>query len=47
MKFSESRETRIAAVYKYDEELTIIVVISEYRKINRTNPIPHICIHRK
>lgn len=31
MKFSESRETCIAAVYKYDEELTIIVVISEYR----------------
>lgn len=47
MKFSESRETRIAAVYKCDEELTIIVVISEYRKINCTNLIPPICIYRK
>lgn len=27
MKFYESRETCIAVVYKYDEELTIIVVI--------------------
>lgn len=47
MKFSESRETRIAADYKCDDELTIIVVISEYRKINCTNPIPPICIYRK